>query len=215
LHGSRGPGCMRCVEFCWSHFRARGPVTNGRVLTPVPDVTDRGPGAAIRTVVAEGARRVERPRLSAEEHVRRLVDAAPPLSREQRGTGSQSSCAVATPVLRTPLRPPASGKRPDRCGIPRNQAPKWCHVHHIWHWADGGPTSCANAVLVCGHHHRVIHHHGWDVHIQPDGLPSFYPPAWIDPDRAPRRNHRHTPHPPPSHGQRHAGPPRVIPIRRT
>jgi hypothetical protein len=51
-------------------------------------------------------------------------------------------------------------------------------------------------VLLCGHHHRVIHHHGWDVRIEADGLPSFYPPAWIDPDRTPRRNHRHKPHPP-------------------
>jgi hypothetical protein len=45
------------------------------------------------------------------------------------------------------------------CGL---QA-RWCHAHHIWFWADGGPTKLFNLVLLCGHHHRVVHHHGWDV----------------------------------------------------
>jgi hypothetical protein len=53
----------------------------------------------------------------------------------------------------------------------------------------------------------VIHHDGWDVHIETDGLPSFYPPRWIDPDRTPRRHHRLQPHPPPSRRDRdRAGP---------
>jgi Domain of unknown function (DUF222) len=84
------------------------------------------------------------------------------------------------------------------CAFPGcDRPPRWCHVHHIWHWADGGPTSCANCVLLCRHHHSVVHHDGWDVEIALDGLPTFYPPAWIDPDRQPRRNHRLRPHPPP------------------
>ena len=68
------------------------------------------------------------------------------------------------------------------CGRP----PRWCHGHHIRHWAHGGPTALSNLVLLCGRHHRVIHHHGWDVDIGPDGHPRFYPPPWIDPSRAPR-----------------------------
>jgi hypothetical protein len=35
-----------------------------------------------------------------------------------------------------------------------------------------------------------------DVRIDGDGLPTFYPPAWIDPDRGPGRNHRLKPHTP-------------------
>jgi hypothetical protein len=58
-------------------------------------------------------------------------------------------------------------------------------------WVDGGPTSLANAVLVCGHHHRLIHHSDWTVHIGPDGHPEFVPPKWIDPNQTPRRNHFH------------------------
>ena len=63
------------------------------------------------------------------------------------------------------------------CGRP----PRWCHAHHIWHWADGGPTALTNLVLLCGHHHRVIHHDGWDVWLDRKGRPVFRPPRWIDP----------------------------------
>ncbi|HET8660595.1 MAG TPA: hypothetical protein VFM55_16520 [Micromonosporaceae bacterium] len=39
------------------------------------------------------------------------------------------------------------------------------------------------------HHHRLLHHGGWTVHIAPDGRPELTPPAWVDPTRRPRRNH--------------------------
>ena len=96
-----------------------------------------------------------------------------------------------TPAIRRAL-----DARDRGCAFPGCDRPtKWCISHHIVHWETGGETSCANLVLLCGHHHRVIHHHGWDVHIAPDGLPTFYPPTWIDPDRQPRRNTRYPPHP--------------------
>jgi hypothetical protein len=51
------------------------------------------------------------------------------------------------------------------------------HAHHIVHWADDGPTSLANLVLVCGEHHRVLHHTPWQVRLNPDdGKPEFLPP---------------------------------------
>lgn len=79
--------------------------------------------------------------------------------------------------------------------------PAWCDAHHITHWADGGPTDVDNLVLLCGHHHRTIHHGGWDVRVGPNGHPEFIPPCWVDPDRMPRRNTqpRHTHQPPPGH----------------
>jgi len=97
-----------------------------------------------------------------------------------------------TPAIRRALNTRDKG-----CAFPGcDRPPKWCISHHIRHWENGGHTNCANLVLLCGHHHRVVHHHGWDVHIERDGLPSFYPPTWIDPDRAPRRHIRYPPHPP-------------------
>ena len=42
------------------------------------------------------------------------------------------------------------------CAFPGcDRPPRWCAAHHIRHWADGGPTSLDNAVLLCGHHHRT------------------------------------------------------------
>ncbi|WP_232837139.1 HNH endonuclease signature motif containing protein, partial [Lentzea terrae] len=73
------------------------------------------------------------------------------------------------------------------CGRP----PKQCDAHHVHHWADGGVTSVGNAVLLCRHHHTLIHHSEWTVRMV-HGTPTFYPPAWLDPQRRPRRNLLHT-----------------------
>ncbi|MDT5037836.1 MAG: hypothetical protein QOE03_3021, partial [Micromonosporaceae bacterium] len=44
-----------------------------------------------------------------------------------------------------------------------DRPPRWCDGHHIQHWADGGLTALGNAVLLCRHHHRLIHHSDWQV----------------------------------------------------
>jgi len=99
-------------------------------------------------------------------------------------------------AARTPPPPlrRALDARDGGCAFPGcDRPPKWSRAHHIWHWTRGGPTSIGNLVLLCDHHHKAVHHHGWDVHIDTDGLPTFYPPVWVDPDRTPRRHHRFTP----------------------
>jgi hypothetical protein len=68
------------------------------------------------------------------------------------------------------------------CGRP----PSWCEVHHVVAWQEGGPTAVHNCVMLCRVHHRLLHHSEWIVRIR-DGLPEFIPPAWIDPERRPRR----------------------------
>ncbi|MCP2241835.1 HNH endonuclease signature motif containing protein [Lentzea aerocolonigenes] len=65
--------------------------------------------------------------------------------------------------------------------------PRHCDAHHIKHWANGGDTSVDNAVLLCRHHHTLIHKSEWEVRLV-NGMPTFYPPAWLDPQRSPRRN---------------------------
>lgn len=43
-------------------------------------------------------------------------------------------------------------------------------VHHIRHRKDGGPTSVAGCLLLCGFHHDVcIHRWNWTVDLQADG----------------------------------------------
>src|SRR5262249_16412978 len=52
------------------------------------------------------------------------------------------------------------------CAFPGcHRRPRQCHAHHVIHWANGGPTSLDNLVLVCSHHHRLIHHSTWTVRI--------------------------------------------------
>jgi NAD-dependent dihydropyrimidine dehydrogenase PreA subunit len=45
-----------------------------------------------------------------------------------------------------------------------------CEVHHITFWEGGGPTNIENLVLVCWNCHTHIHHHGWVVTRDADGL---------------------------------------------
>ncbi|MCJ0979155.1 HNH endonuclease [Rhodococcus sp. ARC_M12] len=71
------------------------------------------------------------------------------------------------------------------CGKPA----AWTEGHHIWHWADGGPTDMNNLVLLCGFHHRLMHHSDWEVFIGTDNHPWFVPPATVDPYRQPRQSH--------------------------
>ena len=77
------------------------------------------------------------------------------------------------------------------CAFPGCTRPsEWCIAHHITHWVDGGPTDLDNLVLLCGYHHRAVHHSGWQVAMAADRRPQFLPPPWVDPDHTPRRNTR-------------------------
>jgi hypothetical protein len=49
-----------------------------------------------------------------------------------------------------------------------------CHVrvaegHHVRHWAQGGPTTLSNLVLLCRRHHRAVHEEGYALSRAPDG----------------------------------------------
>ncbi|TDD49376.1 HNH endonuclease [Kribbella antibiotica] len=61
------------------------------------------------------------------------------------------------------------------------KAPPWmCHAHHIIHWANGGPTSMQNLVLLCASHHRAVHAGQWAVAIT-GGIVNVTRPSWADP----------------------------------
>jgi hypothetical protein len=83
--------------------------------------------------------------------------------------------------------------RDNGCAFPGcDRPPRWCQGHHIRHWSNDGPTELPNLVLLCGYHHRLIHHSEWQLRINPkDGLPEFLPPSYIDASQLPRRNRYH------------------------
>ncbi|GAB3549746.1 hypothetical protein GCM10027404_15720 [Arthrobacter tumbae] len=75
------------------------------------------------------------------------------------------------------------------CAFPACTMPAhWTEAHHIQPWSHEGPTSTDNGVLLCAHHHHLIHQNEWTIHTR-DRLPWFIPPPHIDPGQQPRRNH--------------------------
>ena len=45
---------------------------------------------------------------------------------------------------------------------------RFCDVHHLLEWINGGETSLDNSALLCERHHTQVHH-GFRVERQPDG----------------------------------------------
>ena len=79
--------------------------------------------------------------------------------------------------------------RDRRCRFPGcRRPPLMCHAHHVRHWVDGGLTSLDNLLLLCGHHHRLVHAGPWQVELNPGGDAVFLPPHGLTRDRlvAPR-----------------------------
>jgi hypothetical protein len=77
-----------------------------------------------------------------------------------------------TPVVSAPLRR-AVVVRDRHCRFPGCDRPHtWCDAHHVHHWADGGPTSLGNLILLCRAHHRAIHAKRFAVEVS-DGRPRF------------------------------------------
>ncbi|HYJ69344.1 MAG TPA: DUF222 domain-containing protein [Nocardioidaceae bacterium] len=109
------------------------------------------------------------------------------------GTDGQPLDLGRTARTFTPAQRRALGLRDGYgCAFPGCDRPiAWCDGHHIRHWIDGGPTDLDNGVLLCCYHHTLIHKNDWAVRMAVDGRPEFIPPAWVDRDRKPLRNHLH------------------------
>jgi hypothetical protein len=64
---------------------------------------------------------------------------------------------VIPPAIRTALTVRDGGCAHPSCDRP----PVWTDAHHLRHWADGGPTSLDNLILLCRRHHRAVHEGTW------------------------------------------------------
>lgn len=49
------------------------------------------------------------------------------------------------------------------CRYPGCTQTHYVDAHHIHHWCDGGETSLDNLVLLCRHHHRLLHENGFEI----------------------------------------------------
>jgi len=83
--------------------------------------------------------------------------------------------------------------RDKHCRWPGCERPaSWSAAHHILHWAQGGKTDLSNMILLCQHHHWMVHEGGWRLSLAADGrvlaIPpetDFYPPEFYPSARAP------------------------------
>ncbi len=101
---------------------------------------------------------------------------------------------------RTRSIPPATRRallaRDGRCQFPGCERHRYVDAHHLVHWAHGGETALDNLILLCRHHHRLVHEGGFSVTRttigrlrwrRPDGRPiesSPAPPRLLRPSRA-------------------------------
>ncbi|MES3007033.1 MAG: DUF222 domain-containing protein [Pseudomonadota bacterium] len=49
------------------------------------------------------------------------------------------------------------------CRFPGCCESRYVDAHHVQHWCDGGETRLDNLVLLCRHHHRLLHHEGYEI----------------------------------------------------
>jgi hypothetical protein len=81
----------------------------------------------------------------------------------QRCEHNEPLPARKTRVVSGPLRR-ALNKRDGGCRFPGCTQDRFVDAHHIHHWAHGGETKLSNLVLLCRHHHRLVHEEGFRVH---------------------------------------------------
>jgi HNH endonuclease len=67
-------------------------------------------------------------------------------------------------------------QRDHHCVFAGCSAPtRWCDVHHLIAWINGGETSLDNSGLLCERHHTKVHH-GFTIRRDPDGRWHTYRP---------------------------------------
>lgn len=103
----------------------------------------------------------------APETARRLACDSSVVAMRERG-GRALSVGRRTrsipPAIRRALAARDRGCRFPGCGLHR-----FVDGHHITHWAHGGPTSVENLVLLCRHHHRLVHEGGYRLERRSGG----------------------------------------------
>lgn len=65
----------------------------------------------------------------------------------------------------------------------------WCEAHHIKQvHRDGGTSVLDNGILLCRHHHLLLHNNGWEITRTGDKGEHYWliPPPDIDPEQTPR-----------------------------
>jgi hypothetical protein len=121
------------------------------------DEIEHGPG-----VTAETSKR-----LCCDTSVSRIVEDE---DGEPLSIGRKSR--VIPPAMRRALK-----ARDRQCRFPSCTHRHFIDGHHIRHWSEGGETGLDNLVLLCRHHHRLVHEGGFGCEKDATGEVVFTDPA--------------------------------------
>ncbi|HEX7354467.1 MAG TPA: DUF222 domain-containing protein [Mycobacteriales bacterium] len=121
---------------------------------------------------------------SAEGHPAAVLDAGPaiPLLPLGPDTLRRLTCQALLEPATHPDQPPPTTQhrfatsrqrrallaRDGGCAFPGCRQRRHLHAHHRHPWSDGGPTTMQNLLLICAHHHRLVHEGRWRLHPRPD-----------------------------------------------
>ena len=67
--------------------------------------------------------------------------------------------------------------RDQGCRFPGCCESRYVDAHHVQHWCDGGETRLDNLVLLCRHHHRLLHQEGYEIVKRSEQRFEFLTPA--------------------------------------
>jgi len=121
-----------------------------------------------------GGRLEDGPAIAAATARRLSCDAA--LLAMLHGPGGQLDVGRKTRAIPPSLRRALQARDAGRCRFPGCDNRRWLDAHHIQHWARGGETKLENLVLLCSHHHRLLHEGGFRVSRQANGRLIFRRP---------------------------------------
>lgn len=113
-------------------------------------------------IIVDDPPQIEDGPVLATEAVRRIACDASLVRILESGDGEPLDIGRKTRVIPPSMR--RALKRRDRgCRFPGCVNTRFVDGHHIRHWADGGTTRLDNLVLLCRHHHRLLHEGGYYV----------------------------------------------------
>ena len=61
-----------------------------------------------------------------------------------------------------------------------DRPPSWTEAHHIREWSTGGTTDLDNGILLCRHHHLLLHNNHWQITADDHQLWLRPPPDLLD-----------------------------------
>lgn len=138
--------------------RSGGQALSGQpglvVHTDLSTLTGEGPPTLAETDSGTVLSKEAVDRISCDAEVTRVV-----FDSDSRPVDVGRAKRVITPAQRRALDARDRHCRFTGCDRPAG----WCDGHHIVHWSRGGPTDLDNLVLLCRHHHTLVHDGGWQL----------------------------------------------------